>query len=380
MAKNDDFFEEFREQSLIKAKIVRDYFWAWAKVIIGARKRYGGEDRIAYIDLFSGPGRDKAGTKSTPLLVIETAIADPEMRDRLVTIFNDIDSDNSRSLEEAIRSVPGVDGLRYDPLVMNADVGTEIVAMFDKMNLVPTLFFVDPWGYKGLTLQLIDSVLKDWGCDCIIFFNYNRINMGLPNQAVDTHMNALFGEKRADALRERLNGLNAADREFAIVEEIAEALKALGGKYVLPFTFRTEKGTRTSHHLIFVSKAFKGYEIMKEIMAKQSTASDQGVPSFSYNPADQRFPLLFELTSPLDDLLKMLLRDFAGNTLSVRQVYERHSVGKRYVLKNYKDALRQLEAAGRIKADPPAAERPIRKGERTFADSVIVAFPKRKRS
>jgi hypothetical protein len=177
-----------------------------------------------------------------------------------------------------------------------------------------------------------------------------------------------------------LNGLNAADREFAIVEEIAEALKALGGKYVLPFTFRTEKGTRTSHHLIFVSKAFKGYEIMKEIMAKQSTASDQGVPSFSYNPADQRFPLLFELTSPLDDLLKMLLRDFAGNTLSVRQVYERHSVGKRYVLKNYKDALRQLEAAGRIKADPPAAERPIRKGERTFADSVIVAFPKRKRS
>ncbi len=380
MAKNDDFFEEFREQSLIKAKIVRDYFWAWAKVIIGAQKRYGGEDRIAYIDLFSGPGRDKAGTKSTPLLVIETAIADPEMRDRLVTIFNDKDSNNSRSLEEAIRSVPGVDGLKYNPLVMNADVGTEIVAMFDKMSFVPTLFFVDPWGYKGLTLQLINSVLKDWGCDCIIFFNYNRINMGLPNQAVDTHMNALFGEKRADVLRERLNGLDAADREFAIVEEIAEALKALGGKYVLPFTFKTEKGTRTSHHLIFVSKAFKGYEIMKEIMAKQSTASDQGVPSFCYNPADQRFPLLFELTSPLDDLLKMLLRDFAGNTLTVRQVYERHSVGRRYVLKNYKDALRQLEAAGKIEADPPAAERPMHKGERTFADNVLVAFPKRKRN
>lgn len=115
MAGNDDFFEEFREQSLIKAKVVRDYFWAWAKVIIAAQKRYGGEDRIAYIDLFSGPGRDRAGTKSTPLLVIETAVADPEMRDRLVTIFNDKDSDNSRSLEEAIRSVPGVDGLKYAP-------------------------------------------------------------------------------------------------------------------------------------------------------------------------------------------------------------------------------------------------------------------------
>ena len=140
MAKNDDFFEEFKDQSLIKAKIVRDYFWAWAKVIIGAQKRYAGEDGIAYVDLFSGPGRDKAGTKSTPLLVIETAIADPEMRDRLVTIFNDKDSNNSRSLEEAIRSVPGVDGLKYDPLVMNADVGTEIVSMFDKMNFVRPSF------------------------------------------------------------------------------------------------------------------------------------------------------------------------------------------------------------------------------------------------
>jgi three-Cys-motif partner protein len=116
-------------------------------------------------------------------------------------------------------------------------------------------------GYKGITLQLIDSVLKDWGCDCIIFFNYNRINMGLPNQAVDRHMNALFGKKRADALRERLSGLNTADREIAIVEEIAEALKALGGKYVLPFTFKTEKGTRTSHHLIFVSKASRATKL-----------------------------------------------------------------------------------------------------------------------
>jgi hypothetical protein len=90
--------------------------------------------------------------------------------------------------------------------------------------------------------------------------------------------------------------------------------------------------------------------------------------------------LLFELTRPLDDLLKMLLRDFAGHTLTVREVYECHSVGKRYVLKNYKGALRQLEAAGEVEANPPAAERPMRKGERTFADSVLVTFPKRKRS
>ena len=64
---------------------------------------------------------------------------------------------------------------------------------------------------------------------------------------------------------------------------------------VLPFGFTNERGTRTSHHLIFVSKHFKGYEIMKGVMASESSSSTQGVPSFRYNPADARFPLLFDL-------------------------------------------------------------------------------------
>jgi len=84
--------------------------------------------------------------------------------------------------------------------VRNKEVGQEIVAMFSQMRLIPTLFFIDPWGYKGLTLQLINAVLKDWGCDIIVFFNYNRISMGLSNQYVEEHMNALFTKQRADTL------------------------------------------------------------------------------------------------------------------------------------------------------------------------------------
>jgi hypothetical protein len=66
--------------------------------------------------------------------------------------------------------------------------------------------------------------LKDWGCDAIIFFNYNRINMGLSNSAVKEHMDALFTERRADNLRQRLSMLSPAERELAIVEELMSAL------------------------------------------------------------------------------------------------------------------------------------------------------------
>jgi three-Cys-motif partner protein len=368
------FFDETTEQSAIKAKIVSDYFWAWAKVIIPTARK-SRLNRIAYIDLFAGRGRYKDGTRSTPLLVLDKAIQDPDMCEMLVTVFNDKNEDHSYSLQQAIDALPGVEKLKYRPTVRNYDVGKEIVAIFSQMRLVPTLFFVDPWGYKGLTLQLINSVLKDWGCDAIIFFNYNRINMGLSNLEVQEHMGALFTAKRVASLRARLEALKPSERELAIVEDLANALMELGAKYVLPFCFKNEYGTRTSHHLIFVTKNFRGYEIMKDIMARQSSAADQGVPSFTYNPADSRFPLLFELTEPLDDLENILLNDFAGRRLSLQVLYEEHSVGKPYILKNYRDALRKLEHAGKITTEPPAECRPKRKGEVTLNEKVILTFP-----
>ena len=369
-----DFFDETSEQSAVKSAIVAKYFWAWAKIIIPTTKQHGG--KIAYIDLFAGPGRYKDGTKSTPLLVLEKSIADSDLREMLVSVFTDADPDNTRSLQAAIDALPGIDTLKHRPQVNSYKVGADIVKSLESMRLIPTLFFVDPWGYKGLSLRLVNSVLKDWGCDCVFFFNYNRINMGLANRAVVEHMNALFGEERADALRERLGTMSPADRELTIVEELVAALKEMGGKFVLPFCFKNASGQRTSHHLIFVTKHFKGYEVMKGIMAGESSSSDQGVPSFTFSPADVRFPTLFELSRPLDDLRARLLRHFAGQRLTVRDIYVRHSVGTPYVERNYKDALKQLDAESRIRADPPAERRPKRKGELTLSDRVYITFPK----
>ena len=371
---DQSFFDESREQSIIKARIIAKYFWAWAKVIIPTAKQH--DNRIAYIDLFAGPGRYKDGTISTPLRILEQAIADRDMSQMLVTLFNDKDAKNAGELEKAISELPGIERMKYKPQIANQEVGTEIVQLFNRMRMVPTFFFVDPWGYKGLSLGLINSVLKNWGCDCIFFFNYNRVSMGLPNEAVGDHMNVLFGEDRADQVRKKLIGLSPEERETLIVEELAEALKEMGGQFVLPFTFRNEKGSRTTHHLIYVSKAFRGYEIMKGIMALESSEADQGVPSFRYSPASERFPLLFNLTTPLEDLEKELLHQFAGKTLTMQDIYEKHNVGRPFISRNYKRALNNLESAGKVQADPPAAKRRMQKGERTFPDHVKVIFPK----
>lgn len=371
----EKFFDETLEQSQVKSLIVSKYFWAWAKVILATAKRNRRTPKLAYIDLFAGPGRYKDGTKSTPIMILEKVVLDERLRNSLVTIFNDSNREYFNSLKSTIDEIKRIKDLRYQPQILNEEIHEKTVNHFKEIKLIPTLFFIDPWGYKGLTFNLINSVIKDWGCDCIFFFNYNRINMGLNNVVVKNHIDSLFGIQRAEDLRKRIENLSSEQRELLILEELTQALIEMGAKFTLPFVFKSERGTRTSHHLIFVSKNFKGYEIMKEIMAKESSSADQEVPSFGYNPADINTPLLFELSRPLDDLGEMLLKEFAGKEMTMREIYISHNVGKPYIEKNYKSILRKLEKEQKIVVDPPEEKRQSRMGEKTFGPKVKVKFP-----
>ena len=367
---DNSFYDKPTEQSQVKARIVEKYFWAWAKVVIPWAKK--GKNRIGYVDIFAGPGRYKDGTESTPLLVLEKAAQDEDIRNMLVSVLNDVNPDHAQNLQEAIDSSPMIGTLNRKPTVRNMEVGAEITQILERVGTIPTLFFVDPWGYKGLSLQLISSTVKNWGCDCIFFFNYNRINIDINNPYVIEHMDALFGREQAEELRVKLRTMRPFEREIAIVEAISQSLKEKAGQYVLPFCFKCTNRKRSSHHLIFVSKNIRGYQIMKEIMAKESSELEQGVPSFEYNPwATYQQPLLFEYSRPLDDLAGMLLTDFSGRTLTMKQIFDQHNVGTPYISKNYKDILIKLEADGEIQTNPPSDKR--RKG--TFGDKVKVMFP-----
>ena len=366
------FFDESREQSQVKAEIVEKYFDAWAGIITATQDRAGRDRRIGYVDLFAGPGRYKDGSVSTPLRVLTKAIEKESYANRLITIFNDKDEQNVRGLEKAIRELPNIGKLKYYPKIWNEEVGDKIAAEFEQIAKIPMLAFIDPWGYKGLSLRLVDAFLKDWGCDCIFFFNYSRINAGLNNPFVQEHMAALFGEERAKKLSSELEPLPPAEREATIVDELALALKGFGHRYVLPFCFKNASGKRTTHHLVFVTKHFRGYEVMKDIMSKASSMEHQGVPTFTYSlAASRRQVLLFELNRPLDELEDMLLSEFAGKILTTREIYEKHSVDRPYLLKNYKEVLRKLEEQGTIKTEG----RKIRRG---FADEITVIFPEKR--
>jgi three-Cys-motif partner protein len=357
------FFDESFEQSKIKSQIVAKYFPAWAKIILGKTK-----SNIAYIDLFSGPGRYEDGTESTPILVLKTAIAQESVRKRLVAFFTDKRLDYVERLKQEVAKIEGLSLLKYQPKIWQEEVGEKIAEVLKQMKLVPSLVFLDPCGYKGLSIDLINSIIKDWACECIFFFNYNRINAGIHNDGVEEHINGIFGPKRANRLRLNLIGKSPYEREILILRELIAGLKETHGKFVQYFRVKQRERDRTSHYLIFVTKKFLGYEIMRDIMAKQSSNEVQGVPTFEYNKFYK--PNLFD--KPLDELKVMLLNEYSGQTLNVYDVYKMHSLGRNYIKRNYKEALGQLGNEKKIIASSPSGQK---RRKDTMGNSVVVTFP-----
>ena len=359
------FFHEPADQSLAKAGIVVDYFKAWSRII----SRHS--PRIGYFDFYAGPGRYENGAKSTPLLILEYAVSDPTVRDRLVSIFNDSDPDAAGSLASEIKQLPNIDSLANEPRVSNVVVDDAVAKQFEDIRSIPALSFVDPWGYKGLSLRLIQAVVKDWGCEAIFFFNYNRINMGVTNGIVQPHMENLFGAERLARLRDEVKGPAPEEREAILRRHLGEALTEMGAKYLIPFRFSRESG-RASHYICFVSKHQLGYKIMKDIMARRGVVDADGVPKFEYLPPYGSRQLPFDDERPLKALPGDLLSHFAGRTVSVKDIIEEHHPGTPFIPKNYKTVLLRMEAEGSVACDSPGTKRP--KG--TIADRVRVSFPR----
>lgn len=344
---SDQFFSEQSKQSKVKAGIVFEYFKQWSKIMasnVDAWGAYHGTDKIMYLDVYSGPGVYEDGEYSTPLLIIEYALERPELQDKLLCFFNDADKSSISKLEEIVMRLPGIEKLKNKPEFFHGEVDGDMAAVLKEWSKPPTLLFADPFGYKGLTLELIDSVLQDFGGEIIFFFNYNRTQAAIKNPSVAGHMDALFGKKRADKLREIENG--SGNKEGAILDALFDALTEKYGKYFCLFRFPSLKKDTTSHYLIYVTKHKLGYEIMHSTMAKASDSTDlYGVHSFQYRPGGFSNSSVF---NPLVDLGLNLHKKFKGQKLTLDEFWVDESIGTPFIRKNFVEAIHMLADKGMV--------------------------------
>jgi three-Cys-motif partner protein len=196
-----EFFKKLREGPRVKQKIVIEYFVAYNRVMTP-----GPRAKVGYADLFAGPGlyqnNEGVTEKSIPILVCEAAIHEELFRRKVHLWFNDGDPNNYRQLKAAIEVVPGIETLQYKPTIGNKVIDAQWIDKLSKLS-VPTLVFLDPCGYKGLSLKLVASILGGFGKDCIFYFNYSRLNMKLDLAIMNRSVDEFFEPERAKPCGQR---------------------------------------------------------------------------------------------------------------------------------------------------------------------------------
>lgn len=361
-----NFFGSQEPHSAIKAAIVAAYFPTWA-TILGKT-----QSRVLYLDFFCGPGKYDDDSESTPLLILRKAIDTAGLGNKVVTIFGDRNAKAVDRLREAVAALPGVGSLKYQPLIQAGVVGKALQEELAAMNLVPTLMFLDPFGYKAVNVDIIRAIIKNHGSECVFFFNYNRVMPAITNPGVRHLVDAIFGEQRVNELQEVFPSLSDEQKEAALIGALRESMSEIGGGYTLPFRFR--KNGRVFAHLVFVSTHPLGHKIMKEIMAKKSSDSVQGVPSFEFREGTMALDMF--APKPLDVLKNDLLQAFAGRTITVEAIFNEHNLGTPYTMRNYKEALKELTREGKIPVGQrEAGKEPLKSPYKTMPEDVSITFP-----
>jgi three-Cys-motif partner protein len=369
------FFAEQRAHSRVKADIVYKYVLAWAAIVLNPKFNPLGE--AAYIDLFSGPGSYDDGSKSTPLLITEEILKKEQLRSGMRMFFNDIAPSLIDSLKQEIGALPRIETLHHRPNFSSEPATISLINSFGLPREIPQFYFLDQFGWSEITPSLIQRIFVNNKCDCAFFFRTPRVIAAVTNPNAEETMKALFEVSGLESLRRKFKQ-QPREKEAIILESLKMRMREAGAPYFQPFPFRVSDGYASRQHLIYLGKHPKGLEVMKDVMAASSTRHHGGVPIMGFTEGPEQFGLF--TPDPIPELQRQLLGVFAGRTLTVGEIFEEHHVtSERFILRNYQEALRRLEASSDVQASPGAAERPKRSGIVTMSESVKISFPSPRR-
>ena len=263
---NDDFFKQQTPSSRIKANIVAEYFPKYSKIINSTA-----QVKIAYVDLYAGPGMYDDGNPSTPLLIAKACYEDQQLRGLVHLLFNDnayIDK-----LRENFYKLYPEKSFKYEPRFANKTVGDDeqltkyLLKKWGTPNRTPTLLFVDPFGYKSINTAALGNFMNGWGNEIFLFLNVKRVQAALDNDKFDDLMLSLFPTTVETLRRDRKYKSNVHERLTLIVDNLYNEFKVAtkGELFHCRFKFKEEDSAGTSHYIIHFTKHKRGYDLVKKI-------------------------------------------------------------------------------------------------------------------
>jgi len=340
---------EYREHTRVKHILLGKYLAAWIP-ILGKWN-----PKICYFDGFAGRGEYLDGTLGSPIIALKVADKAANYFGKLLCILIEKEEDNYKNLEAVLqREKSNIKNWNKIEIIKENDEFSNVIeGIFnhlekEKSVLIPSFFFVDPFGFSGIPFEVVKKILSNSKTEVFFTFMVRDIARFIEHPQLRDTFNVLFG------IEEWKEAIQQSSREKALIELYRKQLHETAGvKYSLCFRVSESEKLKTLYYLIHATNNFKGHSIMKSIMFNQSAHG-----SFAYlGPKDipeRAQTRLFDIHD-IEQLKKYLLEKFKGETITYDEIQEKvcHPWYSEppFIDKHFRQALKELEGKDKIKIE-----------------------------
>ena len=330
---------DLKPHTAAKHAILRKYLEAWLPKLSWQR-------RLVFIDGFAGPGEYSKGEQGSPLVALRAATEHKADFSgcELVYIFIEQDAARFEHLNALLsdQTVPAY-------IKWSARHGTfadEVGGILDRLEaegkqLAPTFVMVDPFGFKGLPMELMARIAQRPRSELLVSFMYDPIVRRRNVPGLEKTMDELYGCSDWRAV----DDLSPEERKKFLCDLYMRQLRnAAHMQYIREFEM-VDEGNRTEYFLIFASNNIEGLKAMKAAMWSVD-------PTGSYAFSDATNPsqmTLFTLEPDYDQLKRLIVERFGGADARVEDVETFVVVETAFRETHYKKpVLIPMEKAGQI--------------------------------
>ena len=185
-----------------------------------------------------------------------------------------------------------------------------------KKRMAPTFAFIDPFGFSGVPMRLIERLAEASRAEVLISFMFESINRFAGHQhKIEERLDELYGTK---AWRPIAADTNPERRRSGLIDLYRTQLVAAGFPLVNSFKM-LDRGNRTEYFLYHGTTNPKGLSAMKRAMWK---ADPERGSAFSDHIALNPQLLLVPATQPAQTLTDLLIQRFKGQQVSIEVIVE----------------------------------------------------------
>ena len=289
---NQEFFGELREWSERKLKILEGYLDPFVKVLGGQKT----QPHVYYVDAFAGAGLYRNGEQGSAIRAAELALRyRNEGKPYRLKCIN-VEADNANFANLVANTA------NYGNLVLNLQ-GTfaeNIDTILAEVAGSPSLFFLDPFGVKGIDWELVRQITnRGKATDLWIRFDYSAVRRldglyGKTDPGSQKSFNILcqtYGINEPENLHNLLGGPTPDDRKKKAVELYANRLseefrnarkKGFSAAYSIRSITAEDK-----YALIFATGHIRGAIIASELICSAEETYQREVEDFQANQPRQ---------------------------------------------------------------------------------------------